>query len=126
MENEKSLVKSEKSIFSRVRQAILNFFYRFNKNKTESQIVENTFQEKIDISQIEKSKIGTSSIQDFDILKDIVNGKVQIKDLDIATEKRLIKLCDNRLRQMNEKIREKDIEIANIEKLLNDLKVYQS
>ena len=126
MENEKSLVKAQKSIFSRVRQAILNFFHRFNKNKTELQIVETTFQEKMDISQIESNKRDTTAIQDFDILKDIVNGKIQIKDLDIDTEKRLIKLCDNRLKQMNEKIREKDIEIANIEKLLNDLKVYQS
>ena len=126
MENEKSLVKAQKSIFSRVRQAILNFFRRFNKNKTELQIVETTFQEKMDISQIESNKRDTTAIQDFDILKDIVNGKIQIKDLDIDTEKRLIKLCDNRLKQMNEKIREKDIEIANIEKLLNDLKVYQS
>lgn len=109
MENEKSLVKAEKGIFSRVRQAILNFFRRFNKNKTELQTVETT-----------------TDIQDFDILKDIVNGKIQIKDVDIETEKRLIKLCDNRLKQMNEKVREKDIEIAKIEKLLQDLKVYQS
>lgn len=126
MENEKSLVEAKMGIFSRIRQAVFNFFRKFKKDKIsdtiDQKICEDINEENIEITE-EKTK-DVETINDFDILKDVVNGKIQINDLDIETEKRLIELCDNRLRQIKEKIREKDLEIANLERNLNELKMH--
>ena len=44
-------------------------------------------------------------IKDFEILKEIVNGNINIKDLDTPLKMRLIGICNNRLNQINEKIK---------------------
>lgn len=122
MDEEKSLIKVEHSIFSRIRQAVLNFFHKFKKTKS----VEPNFQEQAVIKQEIKKEERTMQIGDFETLKNVVNKKIEIKDLDVDTEKRLIELCDNRLKQMDEIISQKDLKIAKMEKLLDDLTVYNA
>lgn len=47
-------------------------------------------------------------ITDFEILKKIVNKELSFKDVDYETKIRLIKLCDNRINEINKKIKEYD------------------
>lgn len=128
MEDKKYLVKSEQSIFSRIRRSILNFFHKFKKESKEDVVYQEEFeyQEENNMGQEELKQQQAADLKDFDILKDVVNGKTSVKDLDIETEKRLINLCDNRLKQINEKIKAKDLKIAKIEKALADLKTYNA
>lgn len=60
-------------------------------------------------------------LEDFEILKNVVTGKIAIKDLDIEVEKRLITLCNNRLKSLNERITVENMKIDRLEKLVNNL-----
>lgn len=57
-------------------------------------------------------------LDDFKILKDIMHNKINIKDLNIDLEKRLITLCNNRVNQINQEIISKDLEISKLQKLI--------
>lgn len=57
-------------------------------------------------------------IDDFEILKEIIDGKSDIKNLDVDTKKRLIELCSNRLDDINKKIHNKTLEIKRLKEIL--------
>lgn len=57
-------------------------------------------------------------LQDFEILKSIVNGKTEIKYLDKDLKLRLIDICNNRLDEINKKIEDTKFEIEKIDKLI--------
>lgn len=56
------------------------------------------------------------SLDDFKVLEDIMHGKVDIKDIDIDLEKRLIALCNKRTNEVNQMIITKNLEIDRIRK----------
>lgn len=120
MNEEKSLIKVEHSIFSRIRQAVLSFFHKFKKKQSSK----SNLQEQLVFQEDNKKEEKVTQINDFETLKDVVNKKIEIKDLDIETEQRLIELCDNRLKQMDEILSQKDLKISKMEKILNDLTAY--
>lgn len=62
-----------------------------------------------------------SPLDDMEILKDILNGKIQIKDLDDDLKARLINLCNKRTEEVNKKIEDKKKEIEQIRKVLKKL-----
>lgn len=107
MEKEKSLMKVNDSVFSKVFKSIKSFFYRF-RNKDYSKVQE-----------IAKP-IENTALDDLEILRDVINGKIEIKDLDIDLEKRLIVLCNNRINEINKKIMAKDLEIAKLKKQISN------
>ena len=55
-------------------------------------------------------------LSDFDILKKIVNKELRMEDVDIDTKIRLIKLCDNRINDINKKIEVIDKKISKMTK----------
>lgn len=55
-------------------------------------------------------------LSDFEILKKIVNKELSMNDVDLETKVRLIKLCDNRINDINKKIEIIDKKINNIKK----------
>lgn len=57
-------------------------------------------------------------LQDFEILKSIVEGKTNIKDLDRDVKIRLIDICNRRLDEINKKIEDTKSEINKIESLI--------
>lgn len=61
------------------------------------------------------------SLDDFKVLRDVIYGKKDIKDIDIDLEKRLITLCNNRINEVNKMIIDKDLEINKIKKLISNL-----
>lgn len=61
------------------------------------------------------------SLDDFKVLRDVIYGKKDIKDIDLDLEKRLITLCNNRINEVNKMIIDKDLEINKIKKLISNL-----
>lgn len=57
-------------------------------------------------------------LQDFEILKRIVEGKTKIKDLDKDLKIRLIDICNTRLYEINKKIEDTKSEIEKIDNLI--------
>lgn len=98
MQKELSLVKTNR--FSDFFNKIKSFFTKSNKKMEE-------------IKTISPAK----EIDDFEYLRGIIEGKIQIKDLDKELKKRLIKLCNTRLAEVNKEIEKID---AQIEKLKNN------
>lgn len=76
-------------------------------------MIENSLNEKV---------LQERKLKDFDMLSDLLSGKVKIQDLDYALKVRLIKLCQERKEQLDEKIRRKKYETAILENFLNKIK----
>ena len=63
-----------------------------------------------------------SSLDDMEVLKDIINGNKKIKDLDEDVKIRLIKLCQKRSQQLDKKIENKDKDLKMLEEMINIIK----
>lgn len=70
------------------------------------------------MSESENSEI-IKNLEDFEVLKAIVEGRTKIEDVDIDLKKRLIVMCNQRLQKINDKIKIKELEIDNGRKLLD-------
>ncbi|MBR2704438.1 MAG: hypothetical protein IKE91_03115 [Clostridia bacterium] len=55
-------------------------------------------------------------LNDFEILKKVVNKEISMDDIDLDTKIRLIQLCDNRISDINKKIEDIDKKIYKITK----------
>lgn len=106
MEREKSLIKANDSIFSKIFKSIKSIFHKL-RNKANLKTYESFESQE------------NTDLEDFEVLKDVINGKIEIKDLDIDLEKRLIVLCNNRINEINKKIAVKDLEIAKLRKKIS-------
>lgn len=53
-------------------------------------------------------------LEDFEILKKVVNKELSMNDIDSDTKARLIDLCDSRITDINRKIEEYDEKIKSI------------
>lgn len=110
MKSQKSLIKVNDSIFSRFIKSIKNIFYKpenheYKETKQNTKVLKDT------------------ALEDLKVLKDVINGEIQIKDLDIDLEKRLIILCNNRISQINKKIEDKESKIIKIKKQISNLDI---
>lgn len=102
MNNGKSLIKNENSIISKPTVSIKKYFNKFDMNK-------------------KGNKAMKSIDEDFEILKQVNEGNIKIKDIDINTQNRLIKLCSNRLNGLDKKMNMLDDEIMRLKILNEDL-----
>ena len=69
-------------------------------------------------------KEDNQEIKDFEILKEIVNGKIRIEDVDLEIKKRLIEMCEKRLECLNDdikKIKSNTEQVKEITKKLKNL-----
>lgn len=55
-------------------------------------------------------------LSDFEILKKIVNKELRMEDVDLDTKIRLIRLCDDRINDINKKIEIIDNKINKMKK----------
>ena len=69
-----------------------------------------------------KIKEEKQKLKDFEILKQILNGSVNIEDLDEDLKYRLLDLCNNRLIDVNKKIKETEKKIEKAEAILEKRK----
>ena len=113
MEKNKSLVKSGESFISKICHRIK---YYFAKNKKDSDDIVS------DQKGPKSSKQVGYSQADFDILRDILNKKAKIGDLDLEVKKRLIKLCKERFASLEKEIDKYDNKLIEKENKLRELK----
>lgn len=59
---------------------------------------------------------------DMENLEKILKSELQIKDLDLDSKQRLIKLCHNRVKEVNKKIKNKEEQISQLEEIIKDIK----
>lgn len=99
MQTEKSLMIKSKWKNSKIMQLLNKIFNKFGKNKNE----------------LLKEK---QSLSDVEILKELVEERKNIRDIDSETKKRLIELCNNRTKEVREKIEERKERTRNMEQFL--------
>lgn len=104
MKQEKSLIKVNENKISKFIQFIKNFFNKF-KNK--------------DIKKQNEEKTSFFPMDDVDILKNLLDGKLEISNIDDETKIRLIKLCENREQEVRQKITDLKNKAQKMDKLLN-------
>lgn len=107
MNKEMALVHVDKGIFAKLTKIIKGIFSKFNKEKN--------------VLKAENIK----EIDDFECLKGIVQGKISIKELNIEQKKRLILLCDERTKSINNKIDDTKLKIKKIDEMLNKIEHMQ-
>ena len=71
---------------------------------------------------INSEKINGTELEDFDVLKSIMNGNTKIEDLDSDLRKRLIIMCKDKLSKTNLEIEKIDNNIKNIKELIERAK----
>ena len=109
MKKEKSLININNGIFSKIIKSIKSFLFKFgDKSKIQSKEKNNT-------------NASVLVLDDFEVLKGIIEGKIEIQKLDKDLKKRLIVICNNRLNEVNQKIEDKDVEIVKMEKIISSL-----
>lgn len=108
MQKEVSLIRSNNNFISKLK----SFFARFIKNNKEDNFVEKT---QSDLAE------QLSDIEAFEYLKGIIDGKINIKDLDKDLEKRLIDICNNRMKEIDREIEKKEYQIEKAKELLENL-----
>ena len=86
MVKEKALVVQSKWTKSKILQIFNKIVNKFRKNKEEKSIPQ--------------------SLNDMEVLRELVEGRKMVNDIDIETKKRLIKLCDSRTKEVKEKVEE--------------------
>ena len=62
------------------------------------------------------NKNNNQDLKDFEILKDVKKGKIKIDELDIDTKVRLVSLCNNRCKEIGEKVKIKKEKNSKIER----------
>ena len=113
MEKEISLVKKDTNKVDIIISNIKKFFSKFIKKEKKI-----TNEEVIYIKSSNEKKENFKGKTDFDYLKEIIEGKVNIKDLDKDLKNRLIKLCNARLEEVNNIIIETDKEIEKTKDII--------
>ena len=61
-------------------------------------------------------------MEDIDILKQVLEKKINLQDLDDETKIRIIYLCKKRINQINEKIEDRNKSIIMMDKIINTIK----
>jgi len=63
-------------------------------------------------------------LEDMELLEKIMKQQIDIKDVDINTKKRITELCKQRLNEINNQIKEKDIKILKMKEKIEELKTH--
>jgi len=102
MKREMSLTMTESSGFRKVFGLLKSFFYKSTIKKEE------------DLSN-------ESDINDFECLKLIAEGEINVKNLENGQKLRLISLCDERKEDIDIKIKEANEKIKKMTNMLNKI-----
>ena len=111
MKEEKSLIKTKNSFFSKIIVSIKRLFSKTKNNNYQN------------IKEVVAKKEQTSTqLSDMETLQQVMQGQVEIIDLEENTIERLVELCSNRLKEVNKKIIEKEYKISQNKKIIADLR----
>lgn len=107
---EKSLVKSNNGFFSNIIQKIKIKIFG-NKQKQEVQ------EQEISIKNTKYE-----GLSDIELLKEVMNGEIEINEIDSVTKQRLIDMCHTRQEEINREIVQIQEKTERINNLINELK----
>lgn len=131
MKNNRALIECKGNFFTKLRKRFSFFFNKHKASKSrennltnENEVKYGTDEEGITeyIYDNEKSINSTILNSDFNVLSNLVNKKNSIDEIDIETEKRLIKLCARKSKELDEKLDKLDNEIIEMNIALNTIK----
>lgn len=131
MKKNKALIECKENFFTKFRIKISLFFNKLKADTSEQINIVN--QHEVEINTDKKSvteniycneKIMNNATlnSDFNLLKNLVNKKISIDDIDLETEKRLIKLCTKKSKELDEKLNDLDNQIIKMNIDLNTIK----
>jgi hypothetical protein len=109
MKEEKSLTKVNNGFFSKLINNIRSKLFKINHKNS---VATNT------ISTTSKN----TALDDLEILKEVMNGKIHIQDLDTDTKNRLINMCKNRLEEIDKEIEKIHNKTEKMKQLTLELK----
>lgn len=101
-----SMTVYKKKRVLRIIKFFKSFFTKHQKEETQIQ----TLQLEI--------KNETNEMDDFDLLKKLIEGRIDIAEIDNESKKRLIAICNNRLEGIHKQIYDKKNEIRQMESML--------
>jgi len=111
MKEEMALMKVSENKFSSLLNNIKNFFFKLGRKPKQ--------QKNYQVLKVESAhEATTKASDDLNCLEEIISGKINIRDLDKDTKKRLIKLCENRLEEVRKEIAKKERQIAYSKEIL--------
>ena len=58
-------------------------------------------------------------MNDFEILKKIMKKEISIDNIDFETMERLTRMCENRLKDVEKQIKEKNEQLQKLEEIIN-------
>lgn len=105
MNKELALTKINKGIFQNIITFVKSRFFNINKN----------------VNDTKKNIKINNSLDDLECLKNIIDKKISIKELDIEQKKRLILLCNERKNKINMKIEQTDMKIKKVENMIAEV-----
>ena len=111
MKEEKSLTKVNNGFFSKLIQNIRTKLFKFNQKNNASASAAST-----------NATPENTALDDFEVLKEVMDGKIQIQDLNPDLKKRLIAMCKTRLADINKEIDEIHSKTEMMTSLIFELK----
>jgi len=108
MKDTSLMIYKEKRI-PRIIQFFKNLFTKQPKEQIPMQVIQT------------EVKTETTEVEDFALLKKLIEGKIDIAEIDNESKIRLISICNNRLDGVKKQIRDRNNEIRKMEGLLADI-----
>ena len=67
---------------------------------------------------MKNNKLIEEKLNDFELLKNIINDEVKIENIDNEVKQRIIELCNSRLKGLNKEIAKKEEKIDKLKQIL--------
>lgn len=120
MKNNKELTECKEKFHTKFRRKISFIFNKTKDCKIEE--INSVNQKEVKVGADEIGMNNTNLNSDFEILSNFVNKRASIDEIDLETEKRLIKLCTMKSKKLEKKLDDLDNQIINMNIALNTMK----
>lgn len=74
-----------------------------------------------DIFSLGRVELINQKFQDLNVLEKVLNGEIEIEDLDAELQERLTELCNEREAEVNKKTKKIELEIEELNDRINQL-----
>lgn len=74
-----------------------------------------------DIFSLGSVELMNQKFEDLNVLEKVLNGEIEIEDLDSALQERLTELCNERKEEVNKKTKKIELEIEELNDRINQL-----
>ena len=74
-----------------------------------------------DMFSLGRVELMNQKFEDLNVLEKVVNGEIEIEDLDVELQERLTELCNERESEVNKKTKKIELEIEELNDRINQL-----